>query len=306
MTAAGLAERLVDPAFAAGWRLVRMLPSGVATAVFEQAGELAARRAGTGVQTLRANLSRVVPDAGPAELDVLVRAGMRSYARYWCEAFRLPAISPGHIVEATVQTGIDPALAALAEGRGVVFALPHSGNWDAAGVWIVETMRRHGLRAGFSTVVERLRPEPLYRRFVAYRESLGFEVFSADDGAAVYRGLVSRLRAGGLVCLVADRDLGASGVDVTLFGQPARMPPGPARLAAMTGALLMPVHSGFEGAGWRLTIGAPIPVPGKAAVAAATQALADVFTETIRRAPQDWHMLQPYFTADLRTTAAAA
>ncbi|GAY11656.1 phosphatidylinositol mannoside acyltransferase [Pseudonocardia sp. N23] len=292
-------ERLAGLAYGAGWSVVKALPAGVATTIFDSAGVVAARRAGPGVTRLRANLARVVPDAGPGELDALVRAGMRSYARYWREAFRLPVIAPSTIVRDTVFTGLEPTLAALRGGRGVILALPHSGNWDAAGVWVIEMLRAAGLDPAFSTVVERLRPEDVYRRFVGYRESLGFEVFAADDGSAVYRGLVSRLRAGGLVCLVADRDLSSTGADVTLFGHAARMPVGPARMAAMTGSLLVPVRSGFTEGGWSVDFAEAVDVAGRSGVAAATQAVADAFTELIRAAPQDWHMLQPVFSADV-------
>ena len=56
-------------------------------------------------------------------------------------------------------------------------ALPHSGNWDMAGVWLAQTY------GTFSTVAERLKPESLYQRFIDYRESLGFEVLPLSGGA---------------------------------------------------------------------------------------------------------------------------
>ena len=151
---------------------------------------------------------------------------------------------------------------ALEQGRGVVAALPHSGNWDIAGLWFVQTQARLGRSARITTVVERLRPESLYRRFVAYREGLGFEVLAAGDGPVVYRTLMQRLREGGLVCLVADRDLSATGLEVSFFGEPAKLPSGPARLAARTGALLLPAFPSFTPDGWAVTMGDPIPVPG--------------------------------------------
>ncbi|MDT7580623.1 MAG: phosphatidylinositol dimannoside acyltransferase [Pseudonocardiales bacterium] len=301
----GLAGRLTDAGFAAGWRVVRGLPEPVARAAFRAGADLAVRRDGRGVRRLRANLRRVVPDADPEALDARVRAGMRSYARYWCEAFRLPAMDRAAVLSRTDPhvTGIAPLFEALEQGRGVVAALPHSGNWDLAGLWFVESQVRRGLPAGFTTVVERLAPESLFRRFVAYRESLGFEVLAAGDGAGVYRTLTRRLRDGGLVCLVADRDLTASGLEVTFFGEAARLPSGPARLAAATGALLLPAFPYFTPDGWGVLIGDAIPVPERAHrddVAKATQALADAFAELIATAPQDWHMLQRVFTADGR------
>ncbi|PRC52150.1 phosphatidylinositol mannoside acyltransferase, partial [Mycobacterium sp. ITM-2017-0098] len=71
---------------------------------------------------------------------------------------------------------IDMVWTALEAGRGAVLALPHSGNWDMAGVWLVQNP------GAFATVAERLKPESLYKRFLAYRESLGFEVVPSSGG----------------------------------------------------------------------------------------------------------------------------
>ena len=244
------ALRLADAEYAAAWRLVGAAPAGLAFGAFRLGAELAARRGGAGVRRLRANLARAVPEASPAQLDRLVRAGLRSYARYWCETFRLPAMDPQAIYRSmdSQVSGAEPVFAALRAGRGVVFALPHSGNWDAAGVWLVETLRRLGREPSFTTVAQRLRPESLYRRFVAYRAGLGFEVVAAEDGRSAHRALTRRLRAGGVVCLLADRDMSGSGVEVRFFGEPARFPSGPARLAELTGGAARPglprVHPG--------------------------------------------------------------
>lgn len=287
------AERLADLRYAAAWRVVRALPEPIALGAFRFGADRAARRRGAGARQLRANLARVVPDAGPAELDALVRAGLRSYARYWCEAFRLPSMDPARIHAGTRVTGFAPFAEALDAGRPVVLALPHSGNWDAAGVWLVEMLRGRGLPPSFTTVAQRLRPESLYRRFVTYRESLGFEVVAAEDGSAAYRALTRRLRGGGVVCLLADRDVTDTGLEVSLFGEPARMPAGPARLAAMTGALLLPLCTRFAPHGWVIDFAEPVPVGGRADVAEATQSLADTFGTLLARAPADWHVLQP-------------
>ncbi|HYH29590.1 MAG TPA: phosphatidylinositol mannoside acyltransferase [Pseudonocardia sp.] len=296
-----VAERLAEAQYAAAWRLVRALPPRAAAAAFRLAADAAARGRGGPAARLRTNLARVVPSASPAELDRLVRDGLRSYARYWCEMFRLrPGDAP--TVYARMDEGISgtaPFFEAIAAGRGVVFAVPHSGNWDAAGVWVVETLRRLGREPAFTTMAQRLRPEGLYRRFLTYREALGFEVVAAEAGVAAHRALTRRLRAGGVVCLVADRDLAGSGIEVSFFGEPARFPAGPARLAALTGAVLMPAYPHFSRDGYVVPIADPVPVdrtPGS--VAKATQAVADAFAQLIVRAPADWHALQPLWTAD--------
>jgi len=90
---------------------------------------------------------------------------------------------------------------------------------------------------------------------------------------------------------------------VSFFGETAKLPSGPARLAARTGALLVPAFPSFTPDGWAATLGDPIPVPANAGrdnIATATQALADALAALIATAPQDWHMLQRVWTADLR------
>ncbi|HST48165.1 phosphatidylinositol mannoside acyltransferase [Jatrophihabitans sp.] len=283
--------------YVTGWRLIRALPAPVAGRLFAAAADLAVRRDGRSVRQLRRNLQRVAgAAAGAAELDRLVRAGMRSYARYWLETFRLPSMDVGQVLAAVRTDGAEHVDQAMAAGRGAVFALPHSGNWDIAGLWLV----RRGYP--FSTVAERLKPESLFDRFVAYRESLGMRVLPLTGGPQPPTTvLAERLRAGEAVCLVADRDLSRNGVDVEFFGERTRMPAGPALLAATTGAALMPVHLYFDGDGWGQWIGPPIELgdgPLRDRVRRGTQALADAFEAGIARYPQDWHMLQRLWLAD--------
>jgi KDO2-lipid IV(A) lauroyltransferase len=172
-------------------------------------------------------------------------------------------------------------------------ALPHSANWDMAGVWVVHHCDT------FATVAERLKPESLYRRFITYRESLGFEVLPLSGGPRpAYDVLVERLGENRVICLMADRDLTRSGVQVDLFGEPTRMPAGPARLAIETGAMLLPICPSYEGDDWGLEFFPPLDVTS-GDVGVITQALADRFATCIAAAPQDWHMMQPQWLADL-------
>ncbi|MFI0733988.1 phosphatidylinositol mannoside acyltransferase [Streptomyces sp. NPDC021225] len=293
-----MSEKLTDALYGLGWSTVKKLPEPVATALGQRIADVAWKRRGKGVLRLEANLARVVPGASPRRLAELSRAGMRSYLRYWMESFRLPAWS-----ERRVRGGFDPEglhnlTDGLASGRGVVLALPHMANWDLAGAWVTTE-----LGVPFTTVAERLKPEALYDRFVAYREGLGMEVLPHTGGSA-FGTLARRLRAGGLVCLVADRDLSASGVEVKFFGESAKMPAGPAILAARTGALLLPVTLWYDASPvMRGRVHPPIEVPsmGTSAEKAAvmTQELADVFAAGIADHPQDWHMLQRLWLADL-------
>jgi phosphatidylinositol dimannoside acyltransferase len=236
----------------------------------------------------------------------LMRASLASYARYWREAFRLPTMdlhAVGQDVAKSV-VGQEHLEAALAEGRGAVLALPHSGNWDVAGVWLTQTYGK------FTTVAERLKPESLYRRFIDYRESLGFEVIPLSGGEQPpFQLLSERLRDNKVVCLMAERDLTRGGVQVDFFGEPTRMPAGSAKLAIETGAALLPVHSWFTDGGWGIQIYPPLDCgsgPASERVGSITQALADAFTRNIAEYPADWHMLQPQWLADLRPATMRA
>ncbi|MGV9559316.1 phosphatidylinositol mannoside acyltransferase [Streptomyces sp. NPDC003401] len=291
-------DQLTDGLYGLGWSTVRKLPEPVAVRLGRTVADLAWRQRGKGVQRLESNYARVVPDASPERLAELSRAGMRSYLRYWMESFRLPAWSPERIASGFEPKDLHHLTDGLAAGNGVVLALPHLANWDLAGAWVTTE-----LRTPFTTVAERLRPETLYDRFVAYREGLGMEVLPHSGGTA-FGTLARRLRDGGLVCLVADRDLSASGVEVEFFGATARMPAGPALLAQQTGALLLPVTLWYDDSPvMRGRVHAPIEVPGSGTRAertsVMTQALADAFATGIADHPEDWHMLQRLWLADL-------
>ncbi len=281
--------RLTDVAYAAGWRGVRLLPEPLAAAAFRLGADLAWRRDGRGARRLRANLSRVAP-AG-ADLDRLTRAAMRSYARYWLEVFRLADIDIERIVRRMRVVDEHLLRASHARGAGTVLALPHMGNWEQAGAWLAAS----GIP--FTTVAERLRPESLFERFVAFRTALGMEVIPLTGGESPpFDLLAQRLRAGGALCLLADRDLSRSGVPVEFFGATATMPAGPAGLALATGATLLPVTLWFDRDGWSARIHpavAPTDVPTM------TQALADAFAAGITAHPADWHMLQRVWRDDL-------
>lgn len=195
--------------------MVRALPEFAARNAFDAGAHYAARHGGP--EQLRKNLARVTGVRAGAVPDSLIRASLESYARYWREAFRLPSMNLRKVA-AQIDSSIggkDHLNAGLAAGRGVVLALPHSGNWDMAGVWLAQ---RHGT---FTTVAERLKPESSYRRFIDYRETLGFEVLPLSGGAEPpFEVLCERLRDNRVVCLMAERDLTRTGVEVDFFGEP--------------------------------------------------------------------------------------
>lgn len=291
------ADAATEWAFAAGWRVVRLLPERAAYRTFEAAADMLWRRRGGDVLQLERNLARVHPDADPADLRELSRLGMRSYLRYWCDAFRLPTWSPARVRATYDLRGHERLDELIGAGKGVMIALNHGGNWDHAGAWAT-------LRYGtLTTVAERLKPEGLYDQFAAYRESLGMEIRPLGEPGLV-RTLARRLREGRIVPLLGDRDLSRTGVVVDLFDEPASLPAGPAVLSLMTGVPLIPAVSWYEDdyAVTQLLPAIPVPATGTTAerTHAMTQQVAHAIEAGLRQHAVDWHMLQPVWMSDAR------
>lgn len=293
---------LATAGYLAGWKLVGTMPEAWTASVFARGADRLSGE-GAGMEMLRRNLTRVVGPAGVTR--ALVREATRSYARYWHEVFRLPQLAgaPGLLRE--LDAGVEGRAhidAALDKGRGLILTLPHSGNWDMAGMWLAH---HYG---GFTTVAERVKPEALYDAFVEFREGLGFEVLPLTGAPTPpFTRLKEVLTAGGIVCLMGERDLAGRGVKVRFFGETTTMPAGPAKLALETGAQLTVAHSWFpsptsRGPRWGFSVSEPVQVTTLAATA---QRVADGFAAGISKHPQDWHALQPIWPADAQWHAAA-
>ena len=287
---------LTEWGFAVGWQAVRALPRAVSWPVFATAADVAAYRGGDGTKRLKTNLRRVVgPEMSDSDLDELVRAGLRSYARYWLEAFRLPALGRDEILRTFRLYGDDMLEVDVATGRGAVVALPHAGNYDLAGAYVAAR------GWPITTVAERLKPEGLYERFLAYRRSLGMDIIPTHGGERpAFDVLLDRVGGGAVVPLLADRDLSARGVEVEFFGGRTKMPPGPALLTLRTGAPLYIATLWFESDRACARLDGPVPVPADgpldARVRQLTQTVADGLAKGIAAHPEDWHMLQRMWT----------
>jgi lauroyl/myristoyl acyltransferase len=275
-------------AYVLAWKITRLLPEKM---IYQNANRVADRiykKNGKSVKRLRSNYARIQPELIDLALEELVKAGMRSYLRYWCDTFRFPNWSKERVLSTvTVQNEhylTDP----ITKGIGCIVSLPHAGNWDHAGAYFCTK----GIP--LTTVAEHLEPEKLFRKFLTYRQNMGMEVLDLDS--RVIATLAQRLRAGKMIALVADRDLSRSGVNVNFAGGPARMPGGPALLALQTGAPLITAYVKYEELGIRIIFEGPIPIPEYGSqsekVVIMTQACADRFATHIKSSTSDWHMLQ--------------
>ncbi|MDA3038721.1 MAG: phosphatidylinositol mannoside acyltransferase [Actinomycetota bacterium] len=284
-----------------GSALARPLPIGALDRIGAGIGRLALRRSPQRGRGLAANLARVLPDASAAEIDRLVADGFASYGRYWAETLRLPSLSSSIIDRRFSVDGREHLLASREAGFGPIVVLPHLGGWEWAAAWLT---RINGI--GVSAVVERLQPEDVFEWFAALRSAYGINVIPLGPGS--FPSLTAAVRAKDVVCLLGDRDLTSTGTMVDFFGAPASLPTGPAVLSLRTGAPIHVTAVYFTEAGHHCIVGPPIWPKRNGLLrddaALLTQRCATALEPLIRRAPEQWHVLEPIWKGDPKCASA--
>ena len=271
----------------AAWRILRWLPEGFVYSNADRIADYMVGKNGKFTIRFRSNLQRTQPNITPLDLDLLVYKATRSAFRYWCDTFRFPDWSKERILSTVTVNDERILMDAVAAGNGAIVTLPHCGNYDHAAAYFCAR------GAKIVTVAEHLKPEKLFKKFMLYRAEFGMEALPLD--ARVLPTLMQRLRSGCVIALAADRDLSQSGIDVTFFGGPARMPAGPALLAIRTGAPLISAYVSYTQSGIHIDFTRiDLPTEGSESerVVALVQKCADLFAEGIAQYPQDWHMMQ--------------
>ena len=275
-------------AYLFAWRLVGILPEKIAYAIGTKISDYVYKKNGKGVKRLRSNYSRVNPTLSENELNQLTQDGMRSYLRYWIDTFRLNKWSKEKIIQSTTVENEHLLRDPIKSKQGCLVVLPHAGNWDHAAAYFCST----GIN--LSTVAEKLKPEAIFLKFLAHRESIGIEVLHTEQ--KVIPTLLERLNQGKLVALVADRDLSKNGVEVDFINGIAKMPSGPARLILNSDAAFISAYITYTKKGIHIAFKEIGPKPTSGTedekIIALTQLMADNFATGIKATPVDWHMLQ--------------
>lgn len=288
-----MSEKLIYLAYLMGWKIVALLPENVAYSLFQRIGFILYSRNGKGVQRLRSNYTIVSSGSSPEEIELLTARGIASYMRYWCDTFRIHRWSRERILS-TVSTSNEELLTEpMRLGRGVIVALPHSGNWDHAGAYFCQK----GIP--LVTVAEVLKPEALFEKFLEHRQRMGFEVLPLDSRAFIT--LMRRAKEKRLLALVADRDLSDSGIPVQFYGHLTKMPAGPALIAIKTGLPLVAAHVSYTQEGIHIAF-TEVPIEDcddeGEKLSRTVSRLASIFEAGISDSPEDWHMLQRVWLED--------
>ena len=270
------------------WKLIAVLPEKSAYKLADYVSDRIYKKNGKGIKRLRGNYGRVMPEYSPQKLEELTKLGMRSYLRYWFDTFRLSKWSKNRIISTTQVIRENLLRDPIQSKHGCIVALPHAGNWDHAAAYFCST----GIT--LTAVVEKLKPEAIFKKFLAYRQSIGIEAISHKEKPIPI--LTQRLQAGKLIALVADRDMSRNGIEVNFFGKTSKMPSGPAILAIKTGAPLITAYVRYTPGGIEIIFDETLKPTNSGSeeeqIKIITQSMADNFAKRIKENPVDWHMLQ--------------
>ncbi len=246
------------------------------------------------------NLARVYgPDHQGKAMARSVQETFDSYARYWVESFRLPGLSNEELEAGLTYEGYEHIAACRERGLGPILALPHLGGWEWAAFYVTRVM---GVPC--TGVVEQLDPPELFEWFADFRRSIGINVVPLGPGAAAE--VTQAVKDRHVICLLSDRDITGTGVDVEFFGERTTLPGGPATLALRTGTSLMPAAIYFRGERRHAKLCAPLEVERRGRlrddVARVTQDMAHALEGLIRAEPEQWHLMQPNWPSDRAET----
>lgn len=222
-------------------------------------------------------------------------AAFRNNARNWIDSLRLGVTSRDEIERRVHVEGWDVLESALEEGKGAVMIGAHLGNIDLVG----QIMAARGLLV--TIPVEPVRPEALFQRTQRLRQSMGIQAIPAENSA---RRLLRSLKAGGVVGIMADRNLMKEGLEVEFFGRPTVVSAGPAWLATRSSSPVM------VGTGTRLTggsfagrvtrLGVQRTGDHQADQQANARLIMGAIEERIRGAPDQWCMFAPVWHSGAR------
>ena len=222
--------------------------------VAELVGHLLPRRIGYGIarrfadlywmfdragrERVMANLQRIHQHSGVMlsrrALRALARENFLNFAKYLVDFFHFLRLDPRRIQRLVDFANSRDVLDALrGHGKGIIILSAHLGNWElGAAALAMQGYPIHAVALQHSN-------ERVNRMYWDQRKARGLQGIPMGRAA---RECIAVLRRNEIVALVGDRDFSTACDTVEFFGQPARLPIGPAKLALATGAPILPVY----------------------------------------------------------------
>jgi len=243
------------------------------------------------------NMRRVLgPSASEAEVKRTARRASRYYADYWVDILWLPTKTRDYVLGRFSKDGQEVLESTIAQGKGVIIALPHYGSWEAGAVYLSSL-------GDFAAVAEVLKPVELFELFCELRAGVGIEIFPYDHKPDTRDRMITKLKEGMILALLCDRDLKGGGVEVEFFGEKTTLPPGPAAMSMKSGSPIICVNvRNLSENTWMGHALDPIHVDPdmdpEEAVRVTMQKVASDLEQLIREDPAQWHMFMPAWPSD--------
>ena len=232
-------------------------------------------------RTAERNVRMALPEAGEAEWRRIVDGSFHSIARILVAMARFPSIGARNISEWIRYDGFEHFEAAMKEGHGVLFATAHLGNWELSAF-------AHAILSGHPMhVVVRALDNPRIDALVAARRTMsGNRVIEKRDYA---RGILRALGQNQAVGVLIDQNAGLrEGIFVEFFGVQACVATGFAKLAAHSGAPIIPGFALWSEAEGRYILKFYPPLRATGDAEADTRRLHAQLEAVIRQYPEQW------------------
>ena len=228
----------------------------------------------------RRNLELAMPDLSGDQRSAIIDGVFRSLARVILSFARFPSIRRENLARWIRWEGAEHWEAATRQGRGILFATAHLGNWELSAF-------AHALLSGPMSVVVRPLDNPYIDGLVERRRALAGNrpIFKKDFARSILKSLAANEAVGVLI----DQNVSAdSGVFVDFFGIPACAAAGFAKIAAHSGAAVIPGFALWSEEERRYVLRFYPPVPMTGDAARDTQVLQKRLEEVIRAYPDQW------------------
>ncbi|MDY6892185.1 MAG: lysophospholipid acyltransferase family protein [Chloroflexota bacterium] len=230
-------------------------------------------------------------EADAATLKRAARGVMRNAAKNYFDQIKIPRMNLRDIENNITLKGWHNLEDALARGKGVVLVTAHLGSFDmGAQIFPARSVKT-------TILVEPLEPPVLLNHVIALRESQGLNVVPVQLGTL--RSIIRSLHDGEAVVVACDRDFGNDSLRSDFFGEEASLPVGAVRIAARTGAAIIPVFNLRRGANQYTMCfepAVPIDYSGNGTVAENVRLVTEVLEKYIKKCPEQWVVLSPIWT----------
>jgi KDO2-lipid IV(A) lauroyltransferase len=273
--------------YALGEGLARALPKRAMLAFIQACTRVYLSASPQDLRTVMQNLKDALPGArGENELRRFAKELILNFSAYLVDFVYTDRLSRAFIDEHIETKGLENLDKALAQGKGVVLASAHLGNWEMGGMTLA--------RLGYPVhgIALKHKDERINRIFERRRGAHGLRIIPFNGN---FRSCFRVLKDNGVLGLVSDRLFGERGMPVEFLKRRVNFPTGIFRFSRATGAPVVPaffINKGFDR--YALEVEPALPPAEEREF---IQSFARLLEKKIRDYPTQWFIFQRYWEA---------